>query len=209
MQVIKRKGMMFILSSPSGAGKTTLSKALINKFNDLIFSISITTRKKRQNEIDGVDYFFTNKNNYEKMIEEDKLLEHAKVFGEYYGTPKEYVFENLKKGIDLLFDIEWQGTQVLISKYPDDVVSIYILPPSIAELDSRLKKRDQESDETVNMRMSKAHIEISHWNIYDYVIINQDLEKSLMQISSILQAERLKRTRQVRMENFVQSLLKG
>jgi guanylate kinase len=209
MQDIAKKGLMFILSSPSGAGKTTLSKALIKAFDDLIMSISITTRTKRPNETDGIDYFFTDKDQYQQMIDNHQLLEHAKVFDQYYGTPKEFVLKNLERGIDVLFDVDWQGTKAIIEQFPQDVVSIYILPPSIKELNNRLKNRAQESDEVINLRMSKARSEISHWHMYDYIIINENLEQSLMEIACILRAERLKRIRQVGMENFVDLLLKG
>ncbi len=209
MQDIKRKGLMFILSSPSGAGKTTLSRALIKEFDDLIMSISVTTRNKRPNEVDGVDYFFTDQAQYKKMIDEDKFIEHAKVFDQYYGTPKDFVLEKLEQGTDILFDIDWQGTKTIVDKFPEDVVSIYISPPSIEELNNRLKNRAQESEDVINLRMSKARSEISHWYMYDYIIVNENLEESLTKIACILRAERLKRVRQVGMKNFVDLLLKG
>jgi guanylate kinase len=200
---------MFVLSSPSGAGKTTLAKALIKNSANLVTSISVTTRKMRPQEQEGLDYFFINKERYDQMIQQDELLEHANVFDQYYGTPKDYVFKHLANGNDVLFDIDWQGAAQLVKKYALDVVSVYILPPSMQELQKRLHKRADEPLEIIKKRMSKAHVEISHWHSYDYVIINHDLGQSLEQLRSILFAERLKKTRQVGMKDFVDHLIKG
>jgi len=209
MEMIKRKGLMFVLSSPSGAGKSSLSRELIKRFNDdLILSVSATTRKKRHNEIDGIDYFFVNHDEFNQMVKSNNVLEYAKVFEEYYATPKDYVLNNLAKGIDVLFDIDWQGADSLVRQFPEDVVTIYILPPSLNELLNRLKTRASEDEEIINKRMSKAHSEISHWEGYDYIIVNDDFENSLTEISCILRSQRLKRERQIGMKGFVDSLLK-
>lgn len=200
---------MFVLSSPSGAGKTTLSRMLLQKDESLALSISYTTRAMRPNEREGVDYCFTSKEEFKKMVGKGAFLEHAEVFGNYYGTPVEQVREMLGKGTDVLFDIDWQGTRQLTENARDDVVSIFILPPSMEELELRLRKRAQDGEEVVKHRMSKAHIEISHWYEYDYVIVNRDLEDSLQKIYSILRAERLRRVRQEGLTGFVEQLLKG
>jgi guanylate kinase len=208
MDKIKRKGFMFVLSSPSGAGKTTLARALLLSDNDIIMSTSVTTRQKRASEEEGIDYFFISKNDYDLMVKNDDLLEHAQVFDEYYGTPRRRVIDCLNEGKDVLFDIDWQGTRQLNEKSPGDLVSVFILPPSMKELEQRLKKRAQDSDETVKKRMSKAHQEISHWESYDYVIVNYDIADSLKKISSILMSERIKRNRQEGLKDFVSKLLK-
>jgi guanylate kinase len=209
MKEISRTGFMLILSSPSGAGKTTLSKELIKASTNLVNSVSVTTRKMRPLEQEGIDYFFININAYNLMLKSNQLIEHAKVFDNYYGTPKDYVFNNLAQGIDVLFDIDWQGTQQMIDKYQDQVVSIYILPPSMQELKKRLISRANDSSEVIQNRMAKADLEISHWHSYNYVIINYDIKESLKQLFAILTAERLKKTRQVGMPNFVDNLIKG
>jgi guanylate kinase len=206
---IKRKGFMFVLSSPSGAGKTTLARALLISNNDLVMSVSVTTRRKRPEEQDGVDYHFISKDQYDEMVRNDQLLEHAQVFDEYYGTPRNKVSESLEQGKDILFDIDWQGTSQLASKAPEDLVSLFILPPSMKELSERLKRRAQDSEEVVLKRMSKANVEISHWDSYDYVIINHDIADSLKKITSILVAERLKRLRRQGLKDFVDVLLKN
>jgi guanylate kinase len=206
---INTEAFMLVLSSPSGAGKTTLAKALINNSQNLVTSISVTTRAMRPKEQEGVDYFFIDKNRYEQMIQNDELLEHANVFEQYYGTPKDYVFKHLANGRDVLFDIDWQGAAQLVKKHALQVVSVYILPPSMQELQKRLNKRADESVENINKRMAKAHLEISHWHSYDYIIVNYDIEQSLKQLSAILCAERLKKARQVGMKDFVDNLIKG
>jgi len=207
-QAIKRRGFMFVLSSPSGAGKTTLSRLLLEKDDNLVMSVSATTREKRPNEVEGEDYFFVNQNRFDEMVENNELLEHAKVFYHSYGTPKQRVNESLDAGIDVLFDIDWQGQQQLEKNCRDDLVSIFILPPSMKELGNRLKKRAQDSDDVIENRMKKASGEIEHWEAYDYVIINRDINDSLKKVYSILRAERQKRIRQQDLNNFVGNLLR-
>lgn len=204
----ERRGFMFVLSSPSGAGKTTLSRLLLEREKNLVMSVSVTTRPKRPGEIEGNDYFFVSKDDFGRMVEEEQFLEYAVVFGEFYGTPRKKVQESLQQGIDVLFDIDWQGTQQITQRARQDVVSVFILPPSMSELERRLYHRAQDSAETVAKRMAKAHNEISHWHEYDYVIINSSLDESLERIAAILQAERLKRTRQHGLKQFVEQLLK-
>lgn len=202
----QRRGMMFILSSPSGAGKTSLSHALIEQDAHLVLSISTTTRPKRPREIDGVDYFFANESDFLDRAAKDEFLEHAKVFDAHYGTPAQFVDDHLDSGTDVLFDIDWQGTQRLRQKRPQDLVSIFILPPSMQELEARLRKRAQDDDDTVLRRMTKAAGEISHWDEYDYVIVNKDFDHSLEKLQAILTAERCKRTRRPGLKGFVDSL---
>lgn len=204
----ERRGFMFVLSSPSGAGKTTLSRLLLEREKNLVMSVSVTTRPKRPGEIEGNDYFFVSKDDFGRMVEEEQFLEYAVVFGEFYGTPRKKVQESLQQGIDVLFDIDWQGTQQITQRARQDVVSVFILPPSMSELERRLYHRAQDSAETVAKRMAKAHNEISHWHEYDYIIINSSLDESLERIAAILQAERLKRTRQHGLKQFVEQLLK-
>lgn len=201
-----RRGMMFVLSSPSGAGKTSLSRALLEGDNQIQLSISATTRPMRPGEVDGRDYFFHTEREFLDMVSEAKFLEYAKVFGNHYGTPAGFVEDKLAQGRDVIFDIDWQGTQKLRKKRPDDLVSVFILPPSMVELENRLRGRAQDSDETVLRRMTKASGEISHWMEYDYVIINRDFDHSLMLLRSILAAERCKRVRQLGLEGFVEKL---
>lgn len=209
---LSRRGLMFILSSPSGAGKTTLSRRLLARYNDaprhesIVMSVSVTTRPMRVGETHGKDYFFINEENYKQMVQQGELLEHARVFDHYYGTPTSFVQENIKKGIDVLFDIDWQGTKQLAEKSGGDLVSIFILPPSMDELERRLRARAQDSDEVVAKRMSKARAEISHWQEYDYVLVNHDLEQTHEKINAILQAERLKRVRQAGLHDFIEKL---
>lgn len=200
---------MLILSSPSGAGKTTLSRKLLEKQKDkgdLRMSVSVTTRSPRPGERHGEDYFFIAPDEYRRMVQAGELLEHAQVFEYHYGTPAKFVREHIENGRDVLFDIDWQGTRQLCEKNRADVVSIFILPPSMAELHRRLKARAQDSEEVVQKRMAKAKAEISHWEEYDYVLVNDDLEKTLEKIDGILQAERLKRARQSELVGFVKSL---
>lgn len=207
-----RKGLMFVLSSPSGAGKTTLSRRLLERYEgagpheSMVMSISVTTRPPRPGETDGEDYFFLDEQRYHEMVSEHQLLEYARVFNHHYGTPKEFVTEHIEGGTDVLFDIDWQGTAQLKHKNPEDLVSIFILPPSLEELERRLRARAQDSDEVVRMRMLKATAEISHWREYDYVLINQNLDETLDRINHILVAERLKRKRQRGLKKFVYSL---
>lgn len=209
---LKRRGLMFILSSPSGAGKTTLSRQLRERYSHaeaheaLVMSVSVTTRKPRPGEEHGRDYFFIDDAKYQDMVKKSELLEYAQVFEYNYGTPAAFVRDHIERGTDVLFDIDWQGTRQLASKSRDDLVSVFILPPSMAELERRLKARAQDSDEVVKKRMSKAFNEISHWQEYDYVLINQNLDETLEKIDTILKAERLKRVRQSGMGEFVDSL---
>ena len=191
-----RRGMMIVLSSPSGAGKTSISRKLLEKNKNLFLSISFTTRPPRPLEVNESDYFFVDDKKFIDMLNKDEFLEHAKVFDFYYGTPKKPVMNALKSGKDILFDIDWQGTQQLMNSVQDDLVKIFVLPPSAKELEKRLLKRKQDTDETVKNRMSKASDEISHYAEYDYIIINEDFDESLKKINSILIAEGLKRTRQ-------------
>jgi guanylate kinase len=206
---IKRRGLMLVLSSPSGAGKTTISRALLADTDDLTMSVSATTRRPRANEVDGVDYFFVDEVKFGLMINRQELFEHAKVFDHYYGTPKEPVVEALREGRDVLFDIDWQGTQQLSQRAREDLVRIFILPPSMKELRRRLESRASDSAAIVDGRMGKANNEISHWAEYDYIIINNDLETSLNKVKSILAAERLKRERQIGLVEFVKGLTDG
>lgn len=206
---IERRGLMLVLSSPSGAGKTTLTRRLLEDDAEISMSISVTTRPRRPAEKDGVDYHFIETVDFNLMVNRQELLEHAKVFGHYYGTPVGPVMDMLAKGRDVLFDIDWQGTQQLAQKARDDLVSIFILPPSTKELERRLKQRAQDSDEVVAQRMSRASDEISHWPEYDYVIVNEDVEEALSRVRSILIAERLKRERQPGLLDFVKLLRDG
>jgi len=201
-----RRGMMIVLSSPSGAGKTSLSRKLLEKNKNLFLSISFTTRPPRPLEVNESDYFFVNDEKFIDMLNKDEFLEHAKVFDFYYGTPKKPVMNALKNGKDILFDIDWQGTQQLMNSVQDDLVKIFVLPPSAKELEKRLLKRNQDTDETVKNRMSKASDEISHYAEYDYIIINEDFDESLEKINSILIAEGLKRTRQNKIQDVIKSL---
>jgi len=198
--------MMIVLSSPSGAGKTSLSRKLLEKNKNLFLSISFTTRPPRPLEVNESDYFFVNDEKFIDMLNKDEFLEHAKVFDFYYGTPKKPVMNALKSGKDILFDIDWQGTQQLMNSVQDDLVKIFVLPPSAKELEKRLLKRNQDTDETVKNRMSKASDEISHYAEYDYIIINEDFDESLEKINSILIAEGLKRTRQNKIQDVIKSL---
>jgi guanylate kinase len=204
---LTRRGFMFVLSSPSGAGKTTLSRLLLRNDERLNMSISCTTRSRRENEEDQKDYFFLEEKDFEAKIDEKYFYEYAEVFGNYYGTPRNFVEDKLNAGKDMLFDIDWQGTRRLTSKARDDIVSVFILPPSMKELERRLRSRAQDSDEVIGHRMQRASEEISHWSEYDYVIINEDIDASLQKILYILKSERLKRSRQHGLANYVDGLL--
>jgi guanylate kinase len=206
---IRRRGLMLVLSSPSGAGKTTLSRMLRDRETDLQMSVSVTTRPKRPGETAGTDYHFIDKTEFNLRLNRRELLESAKVFGHYYGTPREPVEAALAAGKDVLFDIDWQGTQQLAERAPEDLVSIFILPPSTRELERRLRARAQDSEEEVARRMAKAADEMSHWAEYDYIIVNFDLASSLTQVQAILQAERLRRERQIGLHDFVKGLRAG
>jgi len=192
---IARRGLMLVLSSPSGAGKTTISRALLKEESHLTMSISVTTRSPRPGEENGRDYFFVTEAEYHAMVKAEGLLEYARVFDNYYGTPRTYVEQQLAVGHDVLFDIDWQGTQQLKANAGADLVSIFILPPSIADLERRLRGRNQDAEEVVRNRMSRASDEMSHWPEYDYVVVNRDVEQSIAQVRAILTAERLKQRR--------------
>ena len=202
-----RKGLMLVLSSPSGAGKTSICKEILKKIKELKLSISYTTRPKRKSEVDGMDYFFVSEKKFKELQAKDFFIENAKVFDHLYGTPKNFVEKNLLKGVDVLFDIDWQGAQKLSNFSKTDIVSVFILPPSNMILKERLKKRNEDSLEIVNKRMSKAKSEISHWIEYDYVLINEDLVTCTNEVVTILKAERKKRDRQKFIFNFVEKLL--
>jgi guanylate kinase len=207
--MIKRRGLMLVLSSPSGAGKTTISRALLERDANLTLSISATTRPMRPGEQDGKDYFFVTAERFDEMIAAAAFLEHAEVFGHRYGTPRAEVDKALEAGRDVLFDIDWQGTQQLAEQARKDLVSVFILPPSTAELERRLRARAQDPEEVVRGRMAKAADEMSHWAEYDYVIVNQDVAESLARVEAILSAERLKRDRQGGLRDFVEDLRAG
>lgn len=210
--IIERRGLMFVLSSPSGAGKTTITRALLEKNDSLHVSVSATTRPRRAGEVHGQDYYFIDIPTFDKMVANGEMLEHAKVFGNYYGTPKEPVEEALSEGKDIIFDIDWQGTQQLKQVIQDDLVSVFILPPSHKDLEKRLRNRSldtKESEEQIKDRMSKAADEISHFDGYDYVIINDDINLSITQAQTILDAERMKRHRMKGLSSFAKGLMDG
>ena len=206
---IQRRGLMLVLSSPSGAGKTTLSRQLLDNDKQIQLSVSCTTRQKRPGERDGVDYRFVDTATFRGMIERKQFLEYAEVFGNYYGTPRGPVDDALNTGKDMLFDIDWQGTQQLRDKGRADLVTVFILPPSTRDLEKRLLTRAQDTKEIVAQRMAKAADEMSHWAEYDYVVVNSDIGTSLTNLKAILTAERLKRERQVGMSGFVKALREG
>ncbi len=206
---IKRRGLLLVLSSPSGAGKTTISRKLLARERDLILSVSVTTRPRRRGEVSGVDYHFIDATEFDLMVNRGELMEHAKVFGHYYGTPRRPVEEALAAGRDVLFDIDWQGTQQLAHNARGDLVSVFVLPPSTVELERRLKARAQDSAEVVAGRMARAADEMSHWREYDYIIVNLDIEDSVAKVRAILQAERLRRDRQIGLVDFVKGLRQG
>ena len=203
---VERRGLMFVLSSPSGAGKTTLSRLLIERMPGLKMSISATTRPMRPGEADGRDYFFVDKAKFENMVEQGELLEWATVFDNRYGTPRAPVEAALSAGQDVLFDIDWQGTQQLREKARADVVSVFILPPSAADLERRLHTRAQDSEEVIRGRMNRATHELSHWAEYDYIVVNQNVDDAFAEVQSILKAERLKRERRTGLTAFVRNL---
>ncbi len=203
---ILRRGLMFVLSSPSGAGKTTLSRLLLRADGNVELSVSVTTRPKRHGEVDGRDYYFIDRARFDAMVKSGKLLEWAEVFGHCYGTPLLPVIKALRAGRDVLFDIDWQGTQQLREKAREDLVSVFILPPSVPELERRLKQRAQDSNDIISARMAKAGGEMSHWPEYDYVIVNSDKDLAFAEVRAILAAERLKRERQIGLSDFVRAL---
>ncbi|MEP3233138.1 MAG: guanylate kinase [Hyphomicrobiales bacterium] len=187
---------MFVLSSPSGAGKSTIAQLLLNEDDNLDLSVSVTTREKRSSEVDGVHYHFRTREQFEKMVEHEELLEWAEVHGNYYGTPRQFVEEKLQAGTDVLFDIDVQGTYQINEKMPEDVATIFILPPSIAEMKSRLKRRAEDSDEVILRRMKTAVSELEAWPDYEYLVVNEELEKAFNEVKSILTAERMRQRRQ-------------
>lgn len=203
---VRSRGVMLVLSSPSGAGKSTISRALLDRDPRLSMSVSVTTRSPRPGEVDGVHYFFRGIPEVQAMVEQGEMLEHARVFDNYYGTPRQPVEEALRDGRDVLFDIDWQGTQQLAQNAREDLVSVFILPPSLEELERRLRGRAQDPEDVVRKRMSKASDEMSHWPEYDYVVINVDIEESIQAVQAILRAERLKRTRQMGLAQFVNGM---
>ena len=204
---INRLGIMLVISSPSGAGKTTLARKLLEQDDNIKLSVSVTTRKPRKAEKNNKDYIFVDKKKFQEMVKNNELLEFAKVFGNNYGTPRKPVESRINNGKDVLFDIDWQGTQALREMEPKHLVSVFILPPSTKELEIRLKSRGQDSDDEVKRRMAEANSEITHWAEYDYIIINYEIEKTLKKLKSILITERLKRVRQIGLIDFVRKLL--
>lgn len=201
-----RRGLMLVLSSPSGAGKSTISRALLEGDAGLTMSVSVTTRPPRPGEVEGVHYRFVDRASFERMVVDGQLLEHATVFDHGYGTPRGPVEEALSQGRDVLFDVDWQGTQQLRQAARADLVSVFILPPSRAELERRLRGRAQDSEEVVHRRMATAADEMSHWAEYDYVVVNRAIEKSVVKVAAILAAERLRRDRQIGLDRFVAAI---
>jgi len=204
---IARRGLMLVVSSPSGAGKSTLARRLLESDPLISMSVSVTTRPKRANEVDGKDYFFVSRERFEEMVHEGAFLEHATVFGNRYGTPAAAVEKILARGRDVLFDIDWQGAQQLAQKAKDDLVRVFILPPSRGELERRLNERAADPPEVVARRMAEANNEISRWSEYDYVIVNEDIPKAQKQLEAIVAAERLNRQRQIGLVDFVRRLI--
>lgn len=209
---LKRRGLMYVLSSPSGAGKTTITRALLKHNQNMMISISATTRPRRAGEVHGQDYYFVDIPGFNAMVDNGDMLEHAKVFGNYYGTPREPVEQALASGRDVIFDIDWQGTQQLREMARDDLVTVFILPPSSRELEQRLRNRSKDTLETetqIRERMSKASDEMTHYSEYDYVLINKDIESTIEKAQLILDAERLKRHRLTGLSDFVRGLKDG
>jgi guanylate kinase len=203
----KRRGLLLILSSPSGAGKTTLTRNLIEQDHNIRLSVSVTTRPRRPSEIDGVHYRFIDIADFHEMRERGDLLEWAEVHGNFYGTPRRPVEQTLARGQDMMFDIDWQGTVQIVEKTRADVVSLFVLPPSMAELKARLERRAEDAPDVIARRLANAREEIAHWTAYDYVLINDDLQRTFNELRSILAAERLRRERQVGLSGFVEALL--
>jgi guanylate kinase len=209
---LKRRGLMYVLSSPSGAGKTTITRALLKQNDDMVISISATTRPRRAGEVQNQDYNFVDIAEFNRMVDNGEMLEHAKVFGHYYGTPRAPVEEALAAGKDVIFDIDWQGTQQLREMNERDLVTVFIIPPSARELEARLRNRSKdtkESEEQIRSRMEKANSEMTHYSEYDYVLINKDIERTLAHAQIILDAERLKRHRLSGLNDFVRGVSDG
>jgi guanylate kinase len=206
---IRRRGFLLVLSSPSGAGKTTITRRLVAADLGLALSVSVTTRLPRQGEMEGRDYYFIDQRRFDEMLTRGELLEHATVFGNCYGTPRRPIEEALAAGRDIVGDVDWQGTQQLAKSVPTDLVSVFVLPPSVAALEARLRARAQDSAAVVASRMAKSAEELSHWPEYDYVIVNSDVEESVAQVRAIVAAERLRRTRLLGIADFVETLRSG
>lgn len=204
---LARRGLLFILSSPSGAGKSTIARMLLEQDEHIALSVSVTTRPPRPGEIDGQDYHFIDEAEFHRLVEENALLEWAKVFGHYYGTPKAQVKQGLREGQDFLFDIDWQGTQQLYQRAEQDVVRVFILPPSLEELHRRLRSRNTDSEEVIAGRMARAQDEISHWDGYDFVVINDNVESCFEKVRQILNSERMRRARQTGLIDYVRDLM--
>ncbi len=212
MSELSRRGLMYVMSSPSGAGKTTITRALLKNNPDTVISISATTRQRRAGEVHGQDYFFVSLEEFDSMVENGEMLEHAKVFDHYYGTPRAPVEEALNGSKDVIFDIDWQGAQQLKSIAEEDLVTVFVLPPSRGELEKRLRNRSldtRETQEQIRDRMSKATSEISHYMEYDYVIVNTNIDEAIIKAQKILEGERLKRRRTKGLANFVRGLMDG
>lgn len=204
---IARRGLMLVISSPSGAGKSTIARTLMDRDQQISLSVSVTTRQRRQSEIEGVHYHFVSQREFERLRDSDSLLEWAQVHGNYYGTPREAVETAMGEGRDMLFDIDWQGAQQLQEKMSADVVSIFILPPTMAELQSRLHRRAEDTEEVIQTRLNNSRAEIKHWREYDYVIVNDDLNAAFDAVQSIVKAERLRRDRRHGLFDFVEGLI--
>ena len=207
--MITRRGLMLVLSSPSGAGKTSIARSLLTRDKEINLSVSATTRPRRPGEAEGKDYYFVDEEKFKIDINKGLFLEYARVFDHYYGTPLGLVQKLLSSGCDVLFDIDWQGTQQIKAKARDDLVSIFVLPPSTAELEKRLITRAQDSAEVVAGRMARAADEMSHYPEYDYIIVNHDLDQSIDAVHTILKAERLRRSRQASLTEFMKQLREG
>lgn len=204
---LARRGLLFILSSPSGAGKSTIARMLLEADDQIALSVSVTTRPPRPGEVDGQDYHFIDEAEFHRLVEEHALLEWAKVFGHYYGTPKAQVKQGLRNGQDFLFDIDWQGTQQLYQRAEGDVVRVFILPPSLEELHRRLRSRNTDSEDVIAGRMARAQDEISHWDGYDFVVINDNVENCFEKVRQILNSERMRRARQTGLIDYVRDLM--
>lgn len=204
---LQRRGIMLVLSSPSGAGKSSLSRELLARHRDLVLSISVTTRARRPSEVEGTHYHFIDRPQFAQMIDRDELLEYAEVHGNLYGTPKAAVEETLRQGRDILFDIDWQGTEQIAARMPEDLVRVFVLPPSMKELRHRLERRAEDSPEVIARRLANARVELEHWSTYDYVIVNHDLQQALASLESVYLAARSRRDRMIGLEAFVEGLL--